>query len=210
MGFRDFHDLNLALLAKQCWRLLTELDSLWARLIKARYFPKCNFIEATKGSRASWVSASLIEGRKVILNGARWQIMNGVQARIWTDKWITNIQGGVLCPAPGASMDINATVETIIDWNSRSWKLDLIRPLLLTKEAFAIQRIPIGRSSKVDHLVWPDEKNGKYSVRSGYHNIHTHHHRISKHRPSSSMSIDPRVWKWIWHADVTPKIHHFF
>ncbi|KAI5335699.1 hypothetical protein L3X38_025833 [Prunus dulcis] len=60
MGFRDFHDFNLALLAKQCWQLLTEPNFLWARLIKARYFPGCNFMEATKGSRASWAWASLI------------------------------------------------------------------------------------------------------------------------------------------------------
>ncbi|BBN67417.1 Ribonuclease H-like superfamily protein [Prunus dulcis] len=123
---------------KGCSRLLTEPNSLWAHLLKARYFPECNFMEATKGSRASWAWASLIEGRKVILNGARWLIMNGAQARIWTDKWITN--------------------------NSRTWKLDLIRPLLSTEEAFAIQRIPIGSSSEVDRLVWLDEKNGKYSV----------------------------------------------
>ncbi|CAL9020040.1 unnamed protein product [Prunus brigantina] len=157
MGFRDFHDFNLALLAKQCWRLLTEPNSLWARLIKARYFPECNFMEATKGSRASWAWAR-----------------------------------GALCPAPGAFVDRNATVETIIDWNSRTWKLDLIRPLLSTEEALAIQRIPIGSSSEVDRLVWPDEKNGKYSVRSGYHNIHSHHHRNSVRRPSSSISIDQR------------------
>ncbi|CAL9029700.1 unnamed protein product [Prunus brigantina] len=66
-------------------------------------------------------------------------------------------------------MDRNAIVETIIDWNSRTWKLDLIRPLLLTEEAFAIQRIPIESSSKVDCLVWPDEKNGKYLLRQQHY-----------------------------------------
>ncbi|CAL8080126.1 unnamed protein product [Prunus armeniaca] len=165
-------------------------------------------MKATKGS-ASWAWASLIEGRKVILNGARWQIMNGAQAKIWTDKWITNIQGGALCPIPGAIVDRNAIVETIIDWNSRLWNLDIIRPLLSAQEALAIQRILIGSILKVDRLVRPDEKNRKYSVRSGYHNIHTHHHRSSLRRPSSSMSIDQRVWKLIWHANVTPKIRHF-
>ncbi|CAL8991256.1 unnamed protein product [Prunus brigantina] len=118
--------------------------------------------------------------------------MNGAQARIWTNKWITNIQGGALCHVPSAIVDRNAIVETIIDWNSRSWNLDIIRPLLSTQEALAIQRIPIGSILKVDHLVWPDEKNGKYSVRSGYHNIHTHHHHSSLRRPSSSMSIDQK------------------
>ena len=53
MGFKSFQDFNDALLAKQCWRLVSNPDSLWARVIKARYFPRCSFWEAKKGARAS-------------------------------------------------------------------------------------------------------------------------------------------------------------
>ena len=37
MGFRDIHTLNLALLAKQCWLLLTTPNNLAAQILKARY-----------------------------------------------------------------------------------------------------------------------------------------------------------------------------
>ncbi|XP_074297449.1 uncharacterized protein LOC141628177 [Silene latifolia] len=37
MGFRNFKLFNLELLSKQSWRLTTETESLWARVIKARY-----------------------------------------------------------------------------------------------------------------------------------------------------------------------------
>ncbi|CAL8151681.1 unnamed protein product [Prunus armeniaca] len=56
---------------------------------------------------------------------------------------------------------------------------------------------------------WSSEKNGKYSVRSGYHNIHTSHQQTSLRRPSPSILIDSKVWKLIWHADVPPKVLHF-
>lgn len=54
LGFRNLQEFNVALLAKQCRRMMMEPDSLWARFMKARYFPLSSFLEARKGSRASW------------------------------------------------------------------------------------------------------------------------------------------------------------
>lgn len=115
------------------------------------------------------------------------------KSAIWSDKWITNIHGGELSPYPDTKIDRSITVETIIDWNTRSWNMDSIRPLILNKEANAIQPIPIGITLEVDCLVWPSEKNGKYSVRFGYHNIRTSHQRTLLRRPSPSMLIDSKV-----------------
>ncbi|KAB2630221.1 hypothetical protein D8674_007740 [Pyrus ussuriensis x Pyrus communis] len=77
MGFRNFQDFNDALLAKQCWRLIHDPNSLWAQLLKARYFPHCSFMDATLGGRASWGWSNLLVGREILLRSAHWQIMNG-------------------------------------------------------------------------------------------------------------------------------------
>jgi hypothetical protein len=43
MGFRDMKIFNQAMLARQCWRLITEPDSLCARVLRRRYFQKAYF-----------------------------------------------------------------------------------------------------------------------------------------------------------------------
>ena len=77
MGFRNFKDFNIALLAKQCWWLIHEPDSLWAQVLNESYFPNVSFLEAKKCGMAFWACASLLEGKDLILKIARWQILGG-------------------------------------------------------------------------------------------------------------------------------------
>ena len=58
MGFRDLHCFNLALLAKQCWRLLCEPDSLCATVLRAKYFPEGDLLNCSlkKGNSYTWQS----------------------------------------------------------------------------------------------------------------------------------------------------------
>lgn len=37
LGFRLFHEMNLALLAKLAWKVAIDEDSLWTRVMKAKY-----------------------------------------------------------------------------------------------------------------------------------------------------------------------------
>ena len=47
MGFQDISSFNLAMLAKQAWRLIHNEQSLFYRVYKARYFP--NFLDGKIG-----------------------------------------------------------------------------------------------------------------------------------------------------------------
>ena len=46
MGFRGINAFNLAMLAKQAWRLIHGTQSLFYQVYKARYFPSSTFLEA--------------------------------------------------------------------------------------------------------------------------------------------------------------------
>lgn len=60
LGFRDFKNFNLALLAKQLWRLLQYQNSLLAKFLKGRYFRLSNPIDVSKASNPSYVWRSLM------------------------------------------------------------------------------------------------------------------------------------------------------
>ena len=54
MGFKDLRQFNLAILAKQGWRLVQDQESLLGRCLKAHYFPRCSFLEATNSPNSSF------------------------------------------------------------------------------------------------------------------------------------------------------------
>jgi hypothetical protein len=53
--FRDFHSLNLAMLAKQVWRLVNEPDSLCAQVLR-EYYPHGDILKVgpKAGSSFKW------------------------------------------------------------------------------------------------------------------------------------------------------------
>ncbi|KAL4627161.1 hypothetical protein ACB092_05G147900 [Castanea dentata] len=59
LGFRDLRTFNLAILAKQGWRLQTNSSSLFYRVYKAKYFPNCDFVDAELGGQPSYAWRSI-------------------------------------------------------------------------------------------------------------------------------------------------------
>ncbi|KAL9681574.1 hypothetical protein QQ045_013359 [Rhodiola kirilowii] len=54
MGFRKLHLMNIAMLAKQGWRILTEPSLLVSKVIKAKYIPNGDLFNAEMGARPSY------------------------------------------------------------------------------------------------------------------------------------------------------------
>ena len=88
MGFREFSCFNQALLAKQLWRLWKKLESLIARIMKAKYFPSCEVLDANLGSKPSYAWRSIFSSKELLHEDLIWRIRNGEKARIWGKRWV--------------------------------------------------------------------------------------------------------------------------
>ncbi|CAL2278196.1 unnamed protein product [Prunus armeniaca] len=186
LGFRDSYDFNLALLAKQSWRILNNPHALWVKLLNARYFPDCGFKDATLGHRPSWIWRSLLVGRDTVMNNAKRQIMNGESTNIWADNWIPEV--GIITPLVPIPINAPQLVSEIIDVRSGSWNLDSVASYLSWETKRRILSIPVGASRHQDRVVWP-------WVRLGYHVLHSKHRALAMGNLHSSHIIPIQIWK---------------
>ncbi|WVZ52919.1 LOW QUALITY PROTEIN: hypothetical protein U9M48_003918 [Paspalum notatum var. saurae] len=88
LGFRDMRAFNQAMLARQAWRLLEKPESLCAKLLKARYYPRGSVIDSVRSANASVTWQAVLHGLELLKQGLIWRIGNGSQVRIWRGPWI--------------------------------------------------------------------------------------------------------------------------
>ncbi|KHN14866.1 Putative mitochondrial protein, partial [Glycine soja] len=55
LGFRHLHAFNLVMIGQQGWRLMTNNDTTVTKVLKAKYFPNGNFLDAQLGHNPSFI-----------------------------------------------------------------------------------------------------------------------------------------------------------
>jgi hypothetical protein len=141
MGFGDIELFNLALLAKQAWRILQDPDTLSARVLKAVCFPNSEFLEAEVGSSSSKIWRSIVEGRDVLNRGLIKRIGTGESANIWSTNWLP--RDGMLRPVGCQSTNPPQMVSELIDEASASWNRVKLQELFTPMDMEVIVNIPI-------------------------------------------------------------------
>ncbi|XP_024177967.1 uncharacterized protein LOC112183885 [Rosa chinensis] len=203
MGFKNIFAYNLAMLAKQGWRLVSKPNSLVARVFKARYFPNCSFWEAQLGDTPSYSWRSILEGRPVLKAGVKWRVGDGEQIHIWEDKWIPNYsRSQIHRPENSTSFD---RVADLIDPHTRSWIAPSVSTLFSPEVAAQILSIPLRRRAVSDKLLWEPKKRGYFTVKTAYWIARE---QVLRNALASTSQGDPfkELWKLLWKARVPAKI----
>ncbi|XP_075658626.1 putative mitochondrial protein AtMg00310 [Castanea sativa] len=153
MGFRDIHAFNLAMLAKQARRLLTETHSLFYRVYKARYFPSCTFMEAELGTNPSFVWRSLLQAREVVREGSIWEVGDGRSIGVNTHKWLSR--------PPQFLVGVNTClkVRDLISEETNKWNHNLLAATFTQSTVKEILWCKKGDLNSRDSLKWKKSKN---------------------------------------------------
>ena len=207
LGFRNFHAFNLAMLAKQGWRLLSNPESLCAEVYKARYYPNGDILNSKLGCSPSYTWKSIFKGLEVVKKGSRWRVGNGRLIHIWEDKWLpTSTTYKVI--SPPRPFDDFPMVSALIDADTKRWKVDTLKSLFLPFEVETILNIPLSYSLPEDKIIWVGNRRGEFSVKSAYYVALT---VINPSNRGECSHGDPRtpLWKRIWQLKIPPKIRIF-
>ena len=61
----------------QAWRLYTNPDTIWARVLKAKYFPHSSMFDDTRRVRMSHIWTAFRHGIKLLCEGMSWIVGDG-------------------------------------------------------------------------------------------------------------------------------------
>ena len=211
LGFRDLEAFNLALLAKQGWRIIQNPNSWLHKVPKAKYFKRSCFIEAQLGNNPSYTWRSLMESESIIDRGLRWIIGNGRSVNVWRDRLLPTLDSFKVI-SPRGQGSVVERVEHLLDMERGLWDVDKVQNTFLPFEAEAVLGIPISPSLPNDSRIWAWSNNGRFTVKSAYE-VAFKQFRDDKENGDRGECSDPSkmadTWKSIWKLECTGKVKHF-
>ncbi|EPS58588.1 hypothetical protein M569_16225, partial [Genlisea aurea] len=207
MGFRELPLFNLALLAKQGWRLMTQPSSLCSKLMKAKYYPTISFLHAPLGRAPSYSWHSIHSSRKVLASGLRWRIGGGNSVNVWHDPWIPeNLAFRPSSPAPPGTADMK--VKDLIQSDHSGWNSSVIRRIFSPSDVQHILAIPLSRNAYPDRLIWHHTRHGEYTTKTGYQLLKGIA-ELSQPTPSVTNPNLTLFWHFLWKQQLPTRIITF-
>lgn len=150
LGFQDLELFNRALLAEQCWRILSDPASLLACVLKYKYFLNCDFLDANEGGSTSFIWRSLVWERDLERFGLRWRVGTGENIHTYSDKQVPN--GDSFHVQSRSTLPLDIQVSELC-MSSGSWDRGKILAHFGEDDVTFILNIPLNVNS-IDRLIW--------------------------------------------------------
>ncbi|GAU39232.1 hypothetical protein TSUD_396790 [Trifolium subterraneum] len=165
LGFRNFEAFNKAMVAKQVWNIVQNPNSLVAKLIKARYFPRSSLFEAPLGYNPSFAWRSMWHARQILSLGCRWRIGSGENICVMHDPWLRGkVNKWVPSPQPAGVYQLS--VRDLLHENYKAWNIAKVRNLFSGDVAERILETPLVHSVRSDKYHVAGNWNGIWKAQA--------------------------------------------
>lgn len=111
----------------------------------------------------------LRESKSIIIKSTYYLIGNGASINVWQDPWVPWINGFKPIPKSSTVESNPLMVSQLIDQESFAWKTNLVNDLFDSASANAILSMHLPPTLRSDKLIWFQNPNGNFNVKSPYH-----------------------------------------
>jgi hypothetical protein len=207
LGFRDLYLFNLAMLARQVWRILTDPESLCARVLRAKYFPERSVLEATRVRNMSYTWRSILKGVEVIKKGLIWRVGNGEEINIWNDPWLN--RDGPKKPITSRGQNIITRVSERINPATGQWDVQLVSDVFYEQDVSTILATPL-RIDYENFPAWSPDPKGAFTVKSAYKVLAAERDPNEDGAECSGVPKEENEFAWLqlWAQPCAPKTKH--
>lgn len=165
LGFQKFGNYNMALISKLTWKLGSGEESLWAKVLRAKYLKGNSIFTHQIRKNASKVWKGIMAARSLIAKGFRFKIGDGFSIH---DPWVHGIHNATPCLKNDSHRDMFSKVANFKMQGTRSWAEELIKSFIFEDDAQPILAMKWPTVICEDKLLWVGNPEGKFTVRNCY------------------------------------------
>lgn len=129
-----------------------------------------------------------------------WEM--GSLFQIWNHQWLPKNHSSMISSPIVESM-CDATVDILIDDETRNWNNDMLDGLFVPSEADVIRNIPLARVVSEDALYWPLTHDGRCTCKSGYRFLKEESEPADL---SGFLPQETQLWKGLWSLKFPNKV----
>lgn len=143
-----------------------------ARTFKSKYFPWTSLQDYKPKPHHPWTWKNIATPVLPPLQQGRWLIGSGDNIPLTHPDWFH-------CPNTILLENnlFNVTVADLVNQDTKSWNVDLVRMLYHSPDCEEILNLPLPRTSRIkDRLLLKHSSSGEYKVNKAYRMLHQNEH----------------------------------
>lgn len=158
LGLYQIKYRNQAILTKLCWRLATDNEALWAKLLAKKYLSPRRLSEEGRKLPCSRIWVACKKGGPIYVKGLKWSVRNGELVNLWYDFWLPNGTLQSLIKGPLSRNEDQTMLHQCYDPNT-GWNLQNLSFVLPDWIFNSLKATPFScDTSAKDTLIWAYSK----------------------------------------------------